>query len=75
MTLTHRDTQTIKCVASLDDPCVPFASRAMLLCTEQGCNSAFCLRAAGKATKLIRLPPGGRDDSLMTLANTFIHTH
>lgn len=46
----------------------------MLLCAEQGCNSVLCLRAAMKATKLIRLPPGGRDDSLMTLADKFIHT-
>lgn len=72
---THGRQQAIKSVASLDDPCVPFALCAMLLCAEPSCNSALCLRAAMKDTKLIRLPPGGRDDSLMTLADANLYTH
>lgn len=69
--LSHTDIHKLfKSVASSDDPGVPFARYAMLLCSEQGCNSVLCLRGAVKATKLIRLPPGGRDDSLMTLADT-----
>lgn len=72
---SHKYTQTVKSVASSDDPRVPFARCAMLLCTVQGCNSVLCLRAVRKATKLIRLPPGGQDDSLMTLVDTNEHTH
>lgn len=71
---TQRDTQTIKSVTSSDDPRVPSSRRAVLLCAEPGCNSVLCLRAAVKATKLIRLPSGGRDDSLMTLVHTHTHT-
>lgn len=72
-TLIHTQ-KLFKSVASSDDPCVPIARFAMLLYTEQGCNSVLCLRAAVNATKLIRLPPGGRDDSLMTLADTDLYT-
>lgn len=53
----------------------PFAQFAALLCTELGCISVLCLRAAREATKLIRLPPGGWDDSLMTLVDTNLYTH
>lgn len=56
-------------------PAFPFARFAMLLCAGQGYNSVLCLRAAVKATKLIRLPPGGRDDSLMTLSRHNLYTH
>lgn len=56
--ITH-STQTIKSMASSDDPCAPFAQRASLLCTELGCNSVLCLLAAREDTKLIRLPSGG----------------
>lgn len=69
------DTQTLlKVWYTQDDPCGSFAPCAMLLCSEQGCNSVLCLRAAQNATKLIRLPPGGEDDSLMTLVLENAHT-
>lgn len=74
-TNTQAHTQTIKSVASLDDPCLSFARFAMLLCAGQSYNSVLCLRAAVKAPKLIRLPPGGRDDSLMTLSRHNLYTH
>lgn len=74
LSLTQRHRQTIKSVASSDDPCAPFAGFALLLRAQQSCNSVLCLQAAMKATKLIRLPPGGRDDSLMTLADTILYT-
>lgn len=72
---THTHTNYLLSMASSADPGVPFARYALLLCSEQGCNSVLCLRAAMKATKLIRLPSGGQDDSLMTLAGQLsIHT-
>lgn len=56
-------------------PVLPSPGCATLLRTELDCNSVLCSWAAGKATKLIRLPPGGWDDSLMTLADTNLYTH
>lgn len=58
-TYTHTDTHRLLKAWDPQMTLVPFAQCAMLLCTELGCNSVLCLRAAREATKLIRLPPGG----------------
>lgn len=76
LTQTHRHTHKLLRVWHPQmTPAFPFARFAMLLCAGQGYNSVLCLRAAVKATKLIRLPPGGRDDSLMTLSRHNLYTH
>lgn len=53
-------------------PVLPLLCVPLLLCRAA---TQYCVYELHRITKLIRLPPGGRDESLMTLAPANKRTH